>query len=102
MPSPFTSKVVKRVDVPNDPGQWIEVRMPSLEILADADRAEGNYETTILMLQKCITAWSYKDAITPELVADLSFDVAKKLRDVLWEVPTEEEQKNSSAPSTTP
>ena len=37
----ITSKATKRVDLPHEPGEWIDVRMPSLNILNRARQTQS-------------------------------------------------------------
>ena len=94
MPTPFTSKVIKRIDVPGDPGEWIEVRMPSIEIIAEIRGAEDLW-STILACQRCIVRWSYTDPITPEAIADLNQETAAAVIQALWEPEPPEAAKNA-------
>ncbi len=94
----LTHKITQRIELAREPGQWVQVRMPSMAIkeaarearmkraiamVQDMDlgklrslQAEQNQDSgpeydwqTILV--GCITAWSYPEPVTAENVADL-------------------------------
>ncbi len=73
----LTSKAVTRVQLPDEPGAWIEVRLPSIGILSKADAASQidgvseNYARSLYLMKACILAWSYPDEVTPENIEDL-------------------------------
>lgn len=125
----LTHRIVKRVELEHEPGQWIQVRMPSLAILDRARQArsrqaielvagidlsqlrpsasqasaasEPDYDWQVL-LSGCILAWSYEDSVTPENVAELDAVTVRVLMAELVPTENEAERKNGSGGSTTP
>ena len=89
----LTSKHQIRIDLPHEPGEWIEARKPSISMLLMGG------VTTVTLLQTCITAWSYPEPVTPENIADLDVETAQVVARALGTTP-EAETKNSSALST--
>lgn len=69
----LTSKAIKRIDLPHEPGEWIEVKMPSLSVLEAVGLGEGEISQSRIMLQKCIVGWSYSDPVNNETIDDLDF-----------------------------
>jgi hypothetical protein len=80
------SLTTRRLDVPHEPGEWVEVRPLSAKNLRVMDKAaktaargpdavldetEYGYELTTRMLDAAIVAWSYGAPVSPENVADL-------------------------------
>ncbi len=65
----LTNKVLTRVELPQEPGEWIEVRAPSFFIVQDCIGDEGT--DWLKMFVKCITAWSYPDEVTPDNISEL-------------------------------
>ena len=121
-------KVTKRVDLPDEPGQWIEMRMPSLAILERAQRARQrealamfiefdlsrvqglsrpeterqdaeDYDWQSLLIS-CIIAWSYTESLTPENIAELDAATVKLLVATLLPAESKEDQKKGSGSST--
>ena len=88
----LTSKHLVRIDLPHEPGEWIEAHKPSIAMLLMEE------VTTVTLLQQCITAWSYPDPVTPENIADLDVQTAQVVAQALGTTP-EADTKNSSAPS---
>lgn len=93
----LTHKITQRIELAREPGQWVQLRMPSMAIKEAAREArmkraiamvEGldlaklrslqaeqtdsgpDYDWRTL-LAACITAWSYPEPVTAENVADL-------------------------------
>lgn len=97
----LTSRTTETVRLPNEPGEWIKVRMPSADIIADASEAGNDIRVSIAALQRCILEWSYKEEdgtaipVTPENVADLDADTVQLLGNVLFPTHPDEERKNS-------
>ena len=107
----LTSKHLKTVEVPGEPGEWVKVRMPSLGIIQETQRGlpgdvldpdMRSAFAIIPMLQACVLEWSYPEPVTPENVADLDAGTAAALVSALMAGPDEVERKNSSRRSTKP
>ena len=97
----LTSKHIKQIDIPNEPGEWVKVRMPSLGIIQGAQRhAPGDVTdqdvrasyAVIPLLQACVLSWSYEEPVTPENVADLDPQTAAALVNALM---AEDDRKNA-------
>lgn len=93
----LTHKVIVHVDLPHEPGQWIEARKPSLAILNEVGDGQAG---VINMLQRCITAWSYDEPVSNEMIGELDADTATVVLNALNEAKPEGERKNSSGRST--
>ena len=80
------SLTTRRIDIPHEPGEWVEVRPLSAKNLRVMDKAaktaargpdtvldetEYGYELTTRMLDAAVVAWSYEPPVTPENLADL-------------------------------
>ncbi len=119
----LTHKVTKRVDLPNEPDGWIEVRMPSLAILDKAREARSRKAIQLVqgmdlaqlkgltterqeqetgadydwqtLLQECVTAWSYAEPVTAENVAELDEPSVAAVLAVLLPRETEADRKNA-------
>ena len=90
----ITSKLTRRVELPHEPGEWIEVRMPSLRILHGA-QDEDQYKGMMCMLSACITGWSYDEPVTEDNVWELDPKTAGVVLGELNVTATEVEEKNS-------
>lgn len=96
----LTSKVTTKIELPHEPGQWIEVKQPSIRDAIDVAQAEG--DSWLPLLKQCIISWSYEEPVTPENIADLDTDTAWLIIDAL-NVPSKPGQrKNASRRSTKP
>lgn len=93
----LTNKVIQRVELGHEPGQWIEVRQPSFLIMDECDSAERGW---LALLQRCITAWSYEDAVSPESVAELDTQTVAAVLNALHPKQDEAEEKKDGEPST--
>lgn len=91
----LTSQHVKRLDIPHEEGQWVEVRTPSLRMLHEMSKFDDTYEGMVKMIAGCVTAWSYGDTITEEQVWDLDAETAGFIGKALNPTRTEDEEKNS-------
>lgn len=95
----LTSRVKKRIELPHEEGQWIDVRMPSVNMMTGVREAADNVALTIAVLEKCIVAWSYTEEdgtaipVTPENVGDLDIETVRVVEAVLF-ARSEAEQKN--------
>lgn len=120
----LTHHVIKHIDLGHEPGEWIEVRLPSLDIKErghDAwlrktvDRMSGMDFSRLAtvpsperderddsgpsydwqtMLQACVVAWSYADPVTPENVIELDDQTVNAVMAVLVPRETAGDQKN--------
>lgn len=118
----LTNKVTKRVELPHEEGQWIQVRMPGLLILDRAREARSRQAIKMMsgidlaqlqtfkreatedtgpdydwqtLLTACITAWSYEDKVTPDNVAELDEQTVNAVMAALVPKPTEGDRKNA-------
>ena len=107
----LTSKSVKRIELEHEPGEWVEVRMPSIGIIQRAQRvaneAPGDVDArasyaVLPMLEACILTWSYPEPVTADNIADLDAQTVTVLTTALMSDLTEDGRKNSSGPSTKP
>jgi hypothetical protein len=119
----LTNRVTKRVDLVHEPGQWVDIRMPSLAIL-DAAKVIGlhrmlesvkgldlsqfermqskpqesdpgsGYDWQTL-LGACVVAWSYGEPVTPENIRELDEATVKALLALLVPLDTEADRKNA-------
>jgi hypothetical protein len=82
------SLITRKLDVPGEEGQWIEIRplsakrLHAIELEAkklgrealaanDDDTDAENYTTASLVLREAIVSWSYAAEVTPDNVDDL-------------------------------
>ena len=124
----LTNSLTRRIDLPHEPGEWIEVRLPSYRVLQAARdaRLRGIDLATIQsfsagqsrartpdpldeydlpsLLAECVVAWSYSATVTPQAIDSLDEQTAKLLGRALLPVQSEEERTDgffgSTAPST--
>lgn len=62
-------KEVRHVEIPHEPGEWVELRPITSRIFATVQRegkGESYSEITLRLLAGCIVAWSYDAPVTPE------------------------------------
>ena len=112
---PLTHNIVERVELAHDAPNWIEIRKPSFAIIQrifggmDSGDLERMAENPLLltmrvdwvgMLQACIKAWSYADALTPENIAELDTETVQLLIPRLMPNESAEDQKKSIESST--
>lgn len=125
----LTNRIVRRVDLPHEPGQWVEIRMPSLgildrarevrsrraiEMVAGIDLSQikgasgerparsGAEFDWLTLLAGCITAWSYADPVSAENVGELDEVTVSVLVEALLVAPSEADRKKVSGSSTAP
>lgn len=119
----LTNRVVKRIDLAHEPGQWLEVRLPSMAILDRARQARSRQAMEMMagmdlshfrdlrpqeptasaepdydwqtLLASCLLAWSYDAPVTPENVAELDLATVRAALAVLVPQDSEAEQKNA-------
>jgi len=92
------SLITRKLDVPDEDGQWIEIRPLSAKRMhtlslearniskaakaADAEDTDAeNYALSSLMLSAAIVAWSYPVPVTPDNVDDLELSTMTWLAD---------------------
>mgnify|MGYP001617288402 CR=1 FL=1 len=126
----LTHRITRRIDLPAEPGQWVEARMPSLAILDRAREARSRKAFALMegvdlaqlrnirseptsrepeddydwqtMLGACLTGWSYSEPLTPENIAELDqATVALLLSALLPATEEEDARKKGSDGSTT-
>lgn len=71
-------KETRRVDIPHEPGEWVELRPITARDLANLQRAVigvtlTQAENTTRILATCLTAWSYAFPITIENLERLDY-----------------------------
>lgn len=125
----LTHRTNRHIELPHEPGAWVEVRMPSLDILDRAREARlkrvfgmmAGVDLTTLqgmrneqpqqqseqseydwqtLLGACITAWSYPEPATRENIVELDALTVQVIVDVLIPHVTEADRKNGSGGST--
>lgn len=79
----ISSRDIKRVDIPHEPGQWVELRPLTARQFATIQRDakdESPGEITLRLLASCLVDWSYIDdegakvSITPEAIDALDYE----------------------------
>jgi hypothetical protein len=92
----ITDRNKVRLDVPDEEGQWIEVRpLRSGDVFGSSTTDER--ALTFELLQHVIVAWSYEEPVTPEHVACLDLKTAKWLVERIGEssgLRSDDERKN--------
>lgn len=91
----LTSQDIKRLDLPHEPGQWVDLRMPSLRMLHQMSKLDDSYESMVQLIASCVTGWSYDTPVSPESVWDLDAETAAVIGKALNPSKTEDEEKNS-------
>lgn len=96
----------KRLDVPHEPGEWIEIRrlaaceLPAYERIADAG-TRG--QATLDLFNGAIVAWSYDAPVSPETVRMLDAPTAlwllQEINRINWSREGDAELFPSSSPS---
>lgn len=89
-----------RLNIPHEPGQWIEIRPmrnSDLEKIDVSDRVA----MTLALFERVILAWSYPEPVTPQTIRQLDIDTTRWLDE---EIPKasglrSEAEKNGSTPS---
>ena len=98
----ITSLQRHKLDLPHEPGEWIELRQPSYFMFEKAWLDEGGMDWGIIFDQ-CILAWSYPVAVTPEYIRDLdAATVHALIQDMRLDHEPEADQKKDSSISTEP
>lgn len=89
-----------RLDIPHEPGEWIEIRPMRNSDLRTADLTDRRTALFSLM-DTLIVAWSYPEPVTPENIAQLDVDTTRWLDEQIPAVSgiRADEAKNGSSPS---
>ena len=95
----LTGKIIKRVELPHEPGQWITVRMPSMLIFDQA--LEGDHRW-LTFLTACIQEWSYEEPVTPDNIGELDPETVRVLSAALNGTEPDDASKNAEGRSTEP
>ena len=90
----LTSQDIKRLDLPHEPGQWVDIRTPSLRLLHQMSKFEDSYEGMVKLIAGCVTAWSYETPVSEDAVWDLDAETAGVIGRALNPTKTEDEEKN--------
>jgi len=90
----LTNKVEMTVELPHEPGEWIRIRQPSAFMLARSSEIESIAESTAVLLEQCILAWSYPEPVTRENIEELDSASVRAIKDVLFPLEVEAERKN--------
>lgn len=90
----------ERIELPNEPGEWIELRPMSSGDAANT--SNDQYTSTLEVLVKVITAWSYTVPLTKENIYLLDMNTIRLLSGELAKISnvrSDEEKKGSPTPS---
>lgn len=83
----------KRVDLPHDPGEWVEVKKPSYKAIMEY---QGSEFDSLVLIKSCIERWSYPEECTPENIEQLIPETVRLLvNELIWKLDEEEEKKDS-------
>ena len=112
----LTKGKTRRLELPHEPGEWIEVRLLGLddvvEVRREARLSEGESLLQLVgddaimavikpTLCRCIQAWSYEEPVSPEAIGTLDAKTAVYiLTELLPAQESEEDRKNGISPST--
>lgn len=89
------SLTTRKLDIPHEPGQWVEIRPLSTAALREAIKQalevvggddlnrEYGYELTARMLRVAIVSWSYEPMPDDKTIADLDLKTTRWLSDQL-------------------
>lgn len=94
----------KRFDIPNEPGEWVELLPMSARVtrVAEEKGGDSNFAKGIIALAQCIAAWSYDAPVSVETVEDLDTDTFTWLLQTVSSLSGErgeDEKKDSTEPS---
>jgi hypothetical protein len=101
----ITTNSVTRIELPHEPGQWIEARRPSIkDTLIAGKSGDHEMDVALSLLQACVVAWSYGEAVTAENIAALDTETAGVVMKALNPsgAAAETDQKNDLGGSTPP
>lgn len=123
----LTHRITIRVDLQHEPGEWLEARMPSLDILDRAKQARSRKALELMagidmsqlrgmasdqpadtaqecdwqtLLRLCLTAWSYPDPLIPANIVELDEKTVAAIMSALLPTETEADVKKGSEGST--
>lgn len=91
----ITSQITKRLPVPHEAGEWVEVRMPSLRMLHELSKYEDSYEGMVQLIARCVVAWSYTVEVTVENCWELDAETAGFIGKAINPSAEAAEEKNS-------
>lgn len=91
----LTSHLTKRLDLPHEPGEWVEVRMPSLRMLHELSAYDDSYEGMVKLVSQCVLSWSYPVGVSEDSIWDLDAETAGFIAKALNAAKSEDEEKNS-------
>ncbi len=101
----INSQNTRRIDIPHEPGEWVEIRPVTAGQYADLQRegeALTGAEIALRILAGSLAAWSYGAAITPETLRSLDYETFTWLErelSVTSGLRTAAEKKDSELPS---
>lgn len=92
----------KRISIPHEPNEWMELRQPSAGDLRDLKDLD-DYDYNLGMMSKMVTAWSYGPEVTLALLGDLDAQTYSWLSGILPEymglrAPDEKKDSNGNSP----
>jgi len=94
----------KRIDIPHEPGEWVEIRMLSWRQVESIRQAAADDEEMVgLTFETGIVAWSYDEPVSVETIGRIDSVTAAWIATILTTGQgTEADRKNGSASSTSP
>jgi hypothetical protein len=101
----INSQHVQHVDIPHEPGQWIEIRPVTAGQVADLQKdsvAESSAAVAIKTLVGCIVAWSYEAPVSIESLRELDYETFQWLEtqiSVTSGLRSEDQKKDLNSPS---
>ena len=91
----LTSRVTKRLELPHEPGEWVDIRMPSLRDLHEMQKLDDTYAGMVKLISQCVVGWSYEADVTEDTVWDLDAETAGYIGTALNAAKTDDDEKNS-------
>ena len=88
------SSLATRVEIPGEVGHWVEIIPASIGTHSAAVKAGD--DSWLIYLTRCITAWSYGDAVNDETVNDLMPVTANFLLDAIMALGKHEDDPKNS------
>jgi hypothetical protein len=73
----INSQHIRRVDIPHEPGEWVEIRPVTAGQYADLQRDGADLtgaEVALRILVGSLADWSYDAPITPETLRSLDYE----------------------------
>lgn len=105
----LVKKQIKRLEIPHEPGEWMDVRVPlAAGDMAGLTAADGEIGMSLDLMVSVVQAWSYPEDISRETIDLLDLDTMVWLAQAVTEasgVKDEAEKKdsvNSSPPTSAP